>query len=148
MWKVGSEGELLMGLYLCVFDGDEEVEGVEVGPYADFNFFRETVVSVVEQGQLGSRCPVLTTHHDSDGEWSPDEASQLLQEFDLIEKELSGKPPVDLGSSWKKAVAKKTGVAPPNLLDCFFDVDGEPLVLRLRGLAEKSVQKRLPILFQ
>jgi hypothetical protein len=137
-----------MGLYLCVFDGDEEIEGVEVGPYADFNFFRETVVSVVEQGQLGSSCPTLTTHPDSDGEWSPSQASQLLQEFDLIENELSKRPPVELDSSWKKEVAKRVGVAPRNLLACFFDVDGEPLVLRLRGLAEKSVQMGLPILFQ
>ena len=137
-----------MGLYLCIFDGDEEVEGVEVGSYADFNFFRETVVSIVEQGQQGSKCPILTNHHDSDGEWSPDEASQLLQEFDLIEKKLSEKPPVDVESPWKNVVAKKTGVVPRTLLDCFFDVDGEPLVLRLRGLAEKSVQERLPILFQ
>lgn len=137
-----------MGLYLCVFDGDQEVEGVEVGPYADFNFFRTTVVAAVENGQLGSRCPTLTTHPDSDGEWSHAEASQLLGELDLIEEQLSEKPPIELDSPWKKRVAKAAGFTPKNLLDCFFDVDGEPLVRRLRGLAEKSAQKRLPILFQ
>jgi immunity protein 70 of polymorphic toxin system len=137
-----------MGLYLCAFDGDEEVDGVEVGSYADFNFFRDAVVAAVENGKRGSRCPTLQNHHDSDGEWSPKEASSLIHELDLIGEELSRKPPVEFNSDWKKLVATKQGLTPKNLLDCFFDVDGEPLVDRFRGLAETSVQKGIPILFQ
>jgi hypothetical protein len=80
-----------MGLYLCAFDGEDELEGVEVGSYADFNFLRDAVVAVVEDGKRGSRCPVLQNHHDSDGEWSPEEAARLLREFDLIEAALEEK---------------------------------------------------------
>jgi len=29
-----------MGLYLCIFDGDEDVDGVDVGAYADPGFRR------------------------------------------------------------------------------------------------------------
>ena len=39
-----------MGLYLCVFDEDEELEGVEVGSYSDFEFFRSSVTELLEQG--------------------------------------------------------------------------------------------------
>lgn len=39
-----------MGLYLCVFDDDIELEGVEVGVYEDFNFFRDAVTATVEHG--------------------------------------------------------------------------------------------------
>ncbi|GGA15880.1 MULTISPECIES: Imm70 family immunity protein [Dyella] len=137
-----------MGLYLCAFDGDEEIDGVEVGSYADFNFFRDAVIAAVEEGERGSRCPTLVSHHDSDGEWSPEEASRLIGEFDLIGKALSELPPVEFNSPWKGKVASSLGLKPKSLLDCFFDVDGEPLVDRLRGLAEKSIRKGVPILFQ
>ncbi len=137
-----------MGLYLCAFIDDEEIEGVEVGSYADFNCFREAVVAVVEDGVRGSRCPTLVNHHDSDGEWSPEEASRLVGELDYIAKVFKEVPPVDFNSSWKKRVAASLGFTPKSLLECFFDVDGEPLVDRLRGLAEKSVQAGVPILFQ
>jgi len=137
-----------MGLYLCVFDGEDEIEGVEVGSYADFNFLRDAVVAAAEDGKRGSRCPTLLNHHDSDGEWSHEEAAHLLREFDLIEAALREKPPVDYNSPWKKKVATKLGLSPKNFLECFFDVDGEPLLDRLRSLAEKSIQKEVPIIFQ
>jgi hypothetical protein len=137
-----------MGLYLCIFDGNRELDGVEVGSYADFNFFRDAVVVAVEGGERGSMCPVLTTHHDSDGEWSPVEAKALLDELVLIESVLSRESPVEFNSVWKKGVAKMAGISPRCLLDCFFDVDGEPLIERLRELAETSVRSNCPILFQ
>lgn len=137
-----------MGLYLCIFDGEEEVEGVEVGSYADFNFFRDAIVAKVENGNRASRCPTLVNHHDSDGEWSPEEASRLIGELDDVEAIFSGLPPVEFNSPWQAKVAGSQGLAPANLLECFFDVDGEPLVVRLRGLAERSIQRNLPILFQ
>jgi hypothetical protein len=137
-----------MGLYLCVFKDDEEVEGLEVGSYADFNFFRDAVTGTVEKGQLGAVCPVLNTHADSDGAWSPSEATELLKELAVIEEVLSKYPPVDYNSQWKKEVAKTFGVKPKNLLECFFDVDGEPLVQRLRDVANASIAHKSPILFQ
>ena len=137
-----------MGLYLCVFDGDEELEGVEVGPYADFNVFRDTVTALVEHGVAGSMCPVLNTHSDCDGEWTAQEAERLLAELAQIEQALQTRPPRPFTVDWKRAVAKTFGITPSTLLDCFFDIDGEPLVERLRALAQVSVSSGQPILFQ
>lgn len=137
-----------MGLYLCVFEGDEELDGVEVGSYADFNFLRDAIIAKVEDGQFGTRCPTFVTHPDSDGEWTSEQASQLLAEFDLIEKQFANAPPAEFNSEWKKDVAKTYGIMPHSLLDCFFDVDGEPLIERLKDLAKLSVQIGVPILFQ
>jgi len=140
--------ELKMGLYLCVFDGDEELDGVEIGSYADFNFLRKAITAVVEDGHFGTRCPVFVTHSDSDGEWPPEQASKLLTELDCVEKKFANAPPAEFNSEWKKGVAKTYGIKPRCLLDCFFDIDGEPLIKRLKGLAELSVQRGVPILFQ
>lgn len=138
-----------MGLYLCIFDDDDdEVEGVEIGSYADFGFFRETVVATVEKGQAGSVCPVLINHSDCDGHWTPAEAAVLLTELEMIETVLDKCPPVEFDTPWKIEVAKTFGIAPESLLDCFFDVDGEPLTLRLKALAAVSIEQKLPIVFQ
>ncbi|WP_419688934.1 Imm70 family immunity protein [Burkholderia theae] len=138
-----------MGLYLCVFDdGGEEVDGVEVGSYADFNFLRNTVIDLVESGCFATRCPVLVSHSDCDGQWSPEEASLLLAELDLIQTAFANAPAIALNADWKEDVARTTGIDPKSLLDCFFDVDGEPLIQRLRGLATLSVQTNAAILFQ
>jgi hypothetical protein len=137
-----------MGLYLCVFKEDEELEGVEVGSYADFNFFRDAVTATVEKGQAGSVCPRLVNHRDCDGAWSVEESAALLDELRAIEETLAQYPPVEFNSPWKKEVAQLFGVAPGNLLECFFDVDGEPLLQRMRDIAEASVKNSAPILFQ
>src|SRR5688572_27389262 len=134
-----------MGLYLCVFDGDKEVEGVEIGSYSDFSAFRDAVVATVEQGRAGSVCPVLTQHSDCDGEWTPADASILLGELNLIENVMSQHSAIPFNSGWKDEVAKTFGIRPKNLLDCFFDVDGEPLVARLRDLAHASIETPSPI---
>lgn len=136
-----------MGLYLAVFDGGDELDGVEVGSYDDFAFFRDAVVSGLEEGAEGSRFPTLILHSDCDGEWTPHEAGILEVELAVIAEELAGLPPVTL-DGWKAEVAKMFGIRPANLGDCFFDVDGEPLLERLIGLAQLSQQRSLPILFQ
>jgi hypothetical protein len=138
-----------MGLYLCVFDASEhELEGVEIGSYADFNFFRDAVVAVVEKGRLGTVCPTLNNHSDSDGEWSSSDSKNLLAELDQVIEVFLQCPPVEYNSEWKKQVAKTFGIKPSTLLECFFDVDGEPLVERLQQLAEVSMKSGHPVLFQ
>lgn len=137
-----------MGLYLCVFDDDNEIDGVEVGSYSDFNFFREGVVAAIENNQAGSVCPTLINHIDCDGIWSPEESASLLLELDRVEEVFKSLPAVDYNSSWKAEVAKSFGISPQCLYDCFFDVDGESLIERLKGLANLSVERQLPILFQ
>jgi hypothetical protein len=137
-----------MGLYLCIFDGDEEVDGVEVGPYADFDKFRDCIVRELEGGNAGSKFPTLILHSDCDGDWSPSEAGRLEKELVEIGDEFRRRPPIAISSDWQKQVMKGFGLQLKNLYDCFFDVDGEPLLERLIGLAGISQRRSLPILFQ
>lgn len=137
-----------MGLYLCVFDGEEELDGVEVGPYAEFASFRESITKLLEAGIAGSRFPVLILHHDSDGEWAPGEAETLERELTDIREAFRQLPPIELSSDWQRQVAKNAGLGFLSLYDCFFDVDGEPLIDRLIGLAKLSQIRKLPIIFQ
>jgi hypothetical protein len=137
-----------MGLYLCIFDEDKEVNGVEVGPYSDFNTFRECIVRELEGGIAGSKFPTLILHHDSDGQWSPSEARKLESELVSIRDEFRRRPPIPLSSDWQKQVMKNSGLRINTLHDCFFDVDGEPLLERLINLAKLSQSRDLPLLFQ
>jgi hypothetical protein len=138
-----------MGLYLCVFDeGGDEVEGVEVGSYADFNVFRDAVTATVEKGQTATLCPVLINHSDCDGAWTSEEAKALISELGQAERVMQDYPSVEFNSLWKKDVARAFGIHPATLADSFFDIDGEPLISRLKQLAQKSVEVGQPILFQ
>jgi hypothetical protein len=137
-----------MGLYLAIFDGEDEVDGVEVGSYADFGTFRDAVIMHVENGEVGSQCPTLILHSDCDGEWSPSEAVSLQAELEVIAESFMRLPAEPLAEGWKPEIAKSFGLRPANLYDCFFDVDAEPLIERLIGLAQLSQDRNLPILFQ
>lgn len=141
-----------MGLYLCVFASDaddDELEGVDVGSYDDFHALRTTVAQRLEDGQWGSRFPLLMMHSDSDGEWSPHEAAGLQEELHEIERGFAELPPVAFSTgSWQSAVAKSTGLNPQSLAEGFIDVDGEPLLERLRELAAVAVAQGRPIAFQ
>jgi len=87
-------------------------------------------------------------HSDSDGEWSPEESSMLQTELVTIARRFRELPPEPLEDGWKSVVARNYGLRPTNLHECFFDIDGELLLDRLIGLAQLSVERRLPILFQ
>jgi len=137
-----------MSLYLCIFDDDEELDGVDIGAYSDFAHFRKTIVSVLEANEAGSRFPVLILHSDCDGEWSVTDCSMLESELETIDRELKQLPPKPFFAEWQKQVAKRNGLRPANLYDCFIDVDGEPLIERLLGLARLACHRGLPILFQ
>ena len=137
-----------MGLYLAVFDDATELDGVEVGTYADFSAFRNAVVQTLEGGTAGAQFPTLILHSDCDGQWSPSEAAALEKELEIISTRFRELPPTALSSEWQKQAAKTFGNQPQNLYDCFFDVDGESLLERLIGLTKLSQVKNLPILFQ
>jgi hypothetical protein len=137
-----------VGLYLCVFDGDEEVEGVEIGPYADFNGLRDYIVRELEQGQAGIKFPTLINHSDADGEWSVADCVKLSTELSEIVLMMKIKPPVPFVSEWQSAVAKSTGLVPKNACESFIDVDGELVLERLHHLVDVALQHQLPILFQ
>src|SRR5882724_13155350 len=130
-----------MGLYLAIFDDGKEIEGVEVGQYADFDFLRTMVVDLLEQGFAGSRFPILVLHSDCDGEWTPEESARLRQELETVAARFHDFPPTPFNSGWKEAVAKEFGIRPRNLYECFFDVDGEPLLERLIDLTRLSQER-------
>jgi Immunity protein 70 len=117
-----------MSLYLCVFDGPDEIEGVEVGPYADFNALRDTIAGQLEGGKAGSRFPTLMLHSDCDGEWDLDACARLKTELDTIVAEAR--------------------LRPASAIERFLDVDGQFLLERLQGLVETALRSRQPILFQ
>ena len=138
-----------MGLYLCVFDGDEELEGVEVGSYADFGDFRDAIAQQLEGGRPGSRFPVLMLHSDCEGSWGAEEAGRLESELRTIAAELRERPSVPFPpGSWRAEVARQLGLKVRTLLDSYIDVDGEPLVERLIELTKIAVRAGKPILFQ
>lgn len=138
-----------MGLYLCIFDDDEQdVEGVEVGSYADFNSLRDHVTRELENGKAGSKFPVLIQHSDCDGEWSPSECEKLLDELEQISNALKARPPISWNSDWQKAVANSIGLVPSNAFESYIDVDGEFLLDRLQHLARTAIKRNLPISFQ
>jgi Immunity protein 70 len=137
-----------MGLYLCVFEDDEELDGVEVGLYSDFSDFRRTVTSRLECGDPGSRFPTLILHSDCDGDWSSSECFVLRAELLQISVELHEFPGVEFQSPWQKEVAKTFGVEVNSLYDTFIDVDGEPLIQRMIGLCDIAIARGVSILFQ
>jgi hypothetical protein len=137
-----------VGLYLALFENDDEIEGVEVGSYADFGAFRDTVTEVLEGGAAGSRFPTLVLHSDCDGSWNSDEATRLKRELTTIRVEFSALPPREFASSWQIDVARSLGISPANLAESFIDVDGENLLARLIALAEIAEARRQVILFQ
>lgn len=137
-----------MGLYLCVFDDDEELEGVEVGSYSDFEFFRGVVTEQLEEGKAGARFPTLILHSDSDGEWAASECEALKRELEHVSGRFRELPAVEFRAEWQKQVEDSLGLRPHCLYDSFIDVDGEPLLERLGRLCDVAIQNGQPILFQ
>jgi len=137
-----------MSLYLCVFDEDEELDGVDAGGYSDFGDFRNTIAKELERGKIGSRFPTLMLHSDCDGQWDVEDCEKLECELDAISAELKEQPPRTFFAEWQRNVAKQHGLSTGSLYDCFIDVDGEPLLERLLGLARLAQHRQLPILFQ
>ncbi len=137
----------IMSLYLVILNEDEELDGFQVGSYSDFGKFRDSVVKQLERGGRGSRYPTLMLHSDCDGEWTPSQAALLEKELEDISEGLRKLPPTPL-AGWQKEVAEECDLQMNTLYDCFFDVNGDPLLERLIDLARLSQKEHLPILFQ
>jgi hypothetical protein len=137
-----------MGLYLCIFDEDEEVDGVEVGLYSDFNALRGYVARELEGGNRGARFPTLMLHSDCDGEWSLADCEKLVPELREIIVKMQARPPVEFASDWQKHVARSVGLAPRSAFESFIDVDGQFVLERMLNLASVALERCLPILFQ
>jgi len=139
---------LIVGLYLCVFEDDEDLDGIDIGGYDDFHALRESIAKKLENGSWGSRFPVLMLHSDCKGEWSVDECRALDAELATIIAEGSKLPPTQLTERWQAGLAKLLGIQPQTMVDSFFDVDGEPLLQRMRDLCRLAIERKQPILFQ
>lgn len=137
-----------MGLYLCVFDQDDELEGVDVGSYDDFGLFRDRVATTLEGDKRGSRFPILMLHLDCDGEWPIESIPALDKELEQISLEFRRSPPIEQDGTWQLQVMRQQGLRPESLYACFIDVDGEPLLERLRDLCRVALDAGRPILFQ
>jgi len=135
-----------MSLYLCIFSAaDEELAGLEVGPYSYFGAVRDLIRDHVQDAD--QRFPLLMTHPDSDGEWTSVDAPLLKEELSAITCELRSHPArVVSDASWYFKAYKQR--RPSSLAESFFDVDGEDLFEGLSDLCDVSIENQLPILFQ
>lgn len=137
-----------MGLYLCAFDGEDEVDGVDAGGYDDFNELRNYIVRELEGGKAGMSFPTFIIHSDCDGEWSVADEVKLLSELSQIIERMKTRPPVPFASEWQRKVAKQQGLTPTNAFESFITVDAEFVLSRIYDLAKVSLERNLPILFQ
>jgi hypothetical protein len=90
-----------MGLYLTIFDDEQEIEGVEIGHYADFNHFRYIIAQELEHGVTGAKFPMLNLHSDCDGLWTPAEAAMLEKELNEIAAAFKALPPRAYTGEWQ-----------------------------------------------
>jgi len=137
-----------MGLYLCIFDGEEDINGVEVGSYNDYGMLLDYVIRDLELGKAGTRFPTFILRSDSDGEWSVADCQKLQVELGEVAVDLKARPAIAFSSDWQKVVAKSIGLKPQNAFESFIDVDGEFLLERLQNLVKDALARQLPILFQ
>ncbi|GEJ56795.1 hypothetical protein [Anaeromyxobacter diazotrophicus] len=136
-----------MGLYLCVFRDDEELFGIDVGSYDDWERFRGEARA--RDGRIFRRYGALRVHVSPTTHWSPRDAARLAGELAHLREALRREPPRPLPpGSWQAELAAERGLAPATLADCFFDVDGVPLFDGLAELCRLAVETRQPILFQ
>ncbi len=136
-----------MGLYLCVFRGDEELLGFDVGSYDDFERFRDEARAL--DRRVFRRYGALRVNMSPTTHWSPRDAAKLASEVVHLREALRRAPPRPFPpGSWQAVRAAELGLAPVSLADCFFDFDGAPLFDRLLELCRVAVEAREPILFQ
>jgi hypothetical protein len=136
-----------MGLYLCVFRDDEELLGVDVGSYEDFERFRDAARAL--DRPVFRRYGALRMNLSPTTHWSPREAAKLATELVHLREALRRLPPRPFPpGSWQAARAAELGLVPASLAECFFDLDGVPLFDRLLELCRVAVETRQPILFQ
>ena len=134
-----------MGLYLCIFDDDEEdVAGFDVGHYSDFGCFRDTIMRHISDAE--SRYPVLMQHSDCDGEWPLTALPELKRELDAIAARFRELPPEEPANAFEHVAHCRTDAK--SLYDCFHNVDEENLFEALRGLCDEAMSLGKPISFQ
>ena len=138
-----------MGLYLCVFDeNNEDICGLEVGLYKYFAEFRGLVAQYVDSGKFMSSMSTLLNHLDCDGSWNVRECRQLKAELEEIKQVFMKEPLSPQIAALKQDIFKFYGIKPKNLFECFIDSDCEFLIDRLIELCNLATKKNRPIVFQ
>ncbi len=131
-----------MSLYLCILDGDDEVDGWVLGHYGDFGSFRDAIAE-----SLGaSGFPVLMQHSDCDGEWTPSDARRLKNELKEIGEAFKDLPAIRHSDAFEHTSEHWESAS--TLYDCFHNVDGENLFEALDALCTVAISRDKPILFQ
>jgi Immunity protein 70 len=136
---------------LCLYipgPDDDELDAVDFGSYGDFGRFRDAVAGHLEPLGWGTRFPVLMFHVDDDGVWTPTEAADLERELLTIDAEFAQLPPEPLPAGWQTRLATEFDLVPAALNECFFDVNGDPVLERMVGLCRLAVRENVPIIFQ
>lgn len=132
-----------MGLYLCVFEGDVELDGIEVGTYEYWGSFLAFVQDKAENGIAGSRFPILRLHPEYDGEWSHSQCKALLECLQQLKLEFSKLPQSPEGNAYP---GSEDGT--DSLYTQFRDVDGSLLLDRMIDLCGVAIRTRNPLLLQ
>jgi hypothetical protein len=131
-----------MSLYLTIFDDSRELTGWVFGHYSDFSMFRKIVAGTAGE----HNCPILLSHSDGDGEWSPIELRALRNELDLIAHVFRHSPPVQICDAFEHSAELRKNAT--SLYDCFHNVDGSNLFDALLRLCDIGEERNLPVLFQ
>jgi hypothetical protein len=131
-----------MSLYLCIFDGDQEVAGWVFGHYSDFSYFRRLIA-----GMLGREdFPTLMEHSDCDGEWSPKDLGRLRSELEAIAERFKTLPAEEPSRAFEHTAEFRRGAK--SLYECFHNVDGENVFEALIALCDEGTKRNKPVLFQ
>jgi hypothetical protein len=131
-----------MSLYLCIFDGEDEVTGWVLGHYSDFGCFRDVITAKLGAGDY----PTLMLHSDCDGEWSPQDLRTLRSELQAIAERFRRLPTETPSGAFEHTAGFRRDAN--SLYDCFHNVDGENLFEALIALCDEGIQKNRAVLFQ
>ena len=140
-----------MALQLAVRQGDQEIEGFELGSFVDFDRFLNHVVQTLEDGNAGSKFPAVSNGPDRDesegDDWSVKYCERLRAELTTLTAAMKAQPPVPFVSGAHKKAAQSKGLTPGNAYESFINAKGEFLLDGLQRLVNAAVDRKLPILF-
>ena len=140
-----------MALQLAVRQGDQEIEGFELGSFVDFDRFLNHVVQTLEDGNAGSKYPAVSNGPDRDesegDDWSVKYCERLRAELTTLTAAMKAQPPVPFVSGAHKKAAQSKGLTPGNAYESFINAKGEYLLDGLQRLVNAAVDRNLPILF-
>ncbi|OGH96639.1 MAG: hypothetical protein A2104_05350 [Candidatus Melainabacteria bacterium GWF2_32_7] len=148
-----------MGVILVICDIDcdpenlEPYKTVELGSYEYLNCYFSTISTLLEDGKLGSRFPILLESLDAKTKIEPEAAEELLFELAAITEELKKYPPssIDCGnidteeSNWMLEAPFDTSV--DNLYDYFLNMEENNLTQTFYEFAAEAAEENMSLLY-